>query len=190
MRLRPSGGLLQNKWLVGLLVLLLVIILIETIIIAALLSGWSLGGQSFPKLSLNPPVATNCSTLSHRLVSQNADNRTVSFDCSTSTMNISAFTVYAPLNPVSRPELIKGALAEPIFNLPPGYLNLGITGGPPKFSCASGFSSIISGKSYSIDTDTGYFGYDYCAIISNSVNPVDGFKIQWVEGSTSNLANL
>ena len=156
---------------------------------AILIGGGSIGGQSFPKLSLNPPVNTNCSTLSYHLVSQNADNRTVRFDCSTLTMNMSAFRVYAPFTTPSSPEGIKGTLAEPIFNLPPGYLNLSITPSDVNFRCpVTAFSSIVSGKSYSIDDDVGYYGYDYCAVINNSVSNVDGFRIQWVEGSLSNLA--
>lgn len=155
---------------------LLVIVAIESVLLAILIEGGSIGSQSFPKPSLNPPVATNCSTLSYQLVSQNADNRTVRFDCNTSTMNISAFKVYAPLARPSSPELIVSTLAEPIFSLPLGYLNLAITYSAINFGCtASAFSPIISGKSYEIDTDIGYFGYDYCAVISNSVINVDSF---------------
>jgi hypothetical protein len=174
---------------VALVVSLLVIIVIETVIIVALISGLSLGTQSFPKLSLNPPVLANCSTLSYHLVYLNADNRTVRFDCSTSTMNMSAFRVYAPFTMPSSPENIISTVAEPIFNLPPGYLNLSITPSDVNFRCpVSAFSSIMSGKSYEIDDDEGYYGYDYCAVISNSVSNVDGFSIQWVEGSYANLA--
>jgi hypothetical protein len=173
---------------VALVVSLLVIIAIETVLLAILIAGGSIGGQSFPKLSLNPPVATNCSTLSYHLVSQNVANRTVRFDCSTSTMNMSAFRVYAPFTTPSSPENIVSTVAEPIFNLPLGYLNLSITPSDVNFRCpVTAFSRIISGKSYEIDDDVGYFGYDYCAVVSNSVSNVDGFRIQWVEGSYSNL---
>ena len=173
----------------ALLVLLLVIIAIESVLLAILIGGGSIGGQNFPKLSLNPPVTTNCSTLSYHLVSQNADNRTVRFDCSTSTMNMSAFRVYAPYTTPSSPENIKSTVAEPIFNLPLGYLSLSITGSAINFRCpVSAFSSIMSGYSYEIDDDIGYYGYDYCAVVSNSVSNVESFRIQWVEGSWSNLA--
>jgi hypothetical protein len=187
--LGQSTSFLQKKWVVVLVVLLLVILVIETVLLVILINGGSIGGQSFPRLTLNPPVITNCSPLFYQLVSQNADNRTVRFDCDTPTMNISAFRVYAPFTRPSSPENILSTVAEPIFNLPPGYLNLSITGSAINFRCpASAFSSIMSGKSYEIDDDYGYHGYDYCAVISNSVNNIDGFRIQWVEGSYSNLA--
>lgn len=177
-------SLLQNRWFLVLLVSLLVIIAIETLLLVVLLDGGSIGGQSFPKFSFNPPVTANCSNLFSHMVSQNSDNRTVRFDCSGGGTNMSAFRVYGPLNMPSYPENIRWALAEPIFTLPPGYLNLSITPSAANFRCPEPpSSSIVSGRSYGIDTDSGYYGYDYCAVISNSVSHVDGFRIQWIEGT-------
>jgi hypothetical protein len=191
--LGPFSGLLQRKWILVILAILVAALVVESVLLVIIFSNWSLGGQSFPKFQLNPPVITNCPTLSSHLVSQNSENRTVLFDCSSSAKNMSAFRVYAPLTPNNVHENGKDALAEPIFTLPGGYLNLSITDSTNSFSCPPPSllptlqtSTLFSGQTYVIGTYT--TEYDYCAIISNSASNTEGFKIQWIEGTNANLA--
>ena len=191
--LGPFSGLLQRKWILVLLAILIVALVVESVILVIIFSNWSLGGQNFPKFQFNPPVITNCSSLSSHLVSQNNQNRTVLFDCSTSTKNMSAFTIYAPFTLNYVHESGKPDLAEPIFTLPGGYLNLSITDSNNNFICPPPSllptlqtSTLISEQTYVIGTYAAE--YDYCAIISNSASNIQGFKIQWIEGTAANLA--
>ncbi len=165
-----------------LLVILILALVVETTIIAVILFNWSLGNQNFPPFSNNPPVIANCPALTSHPVSQNSQNRTVLFDCSTSTQKMAAFRVFAPFTPNYVHETGKSDLAEPIFTLPPGFLSLFITNEfDPGFSCV-GPVPLTSKQSLYI----GMYAdeYDYCAEISNSVGQVASFHINWVEGTS------
>lgn len=149
------------------------------------MANWSLGSQNFPKFSLNPPIEANCSTLTPHLVSRNSDNRTVLFDCSTSTTRIAAFRVYAPLTIGYYPEpQPKAALAEPVFRLPTGYLNLSLSADSDYYQTCIRFGAVlVSGRSMYIG-DNNFAGvYNYCAVVSNTVSQVESFSIQWVQGT-------
>jgi hypothetical protein len=181
--LGPLSHVLERKWILLLFVILLVALAIETTILIVIFFDSSLGGQNFPRFSLNPPIAANCATLTNRLVSSNAGNRTVLFDCSTSTSQVPAFRVFAPLTPMFVHESGKADLAEPVFTLPAGYLHLAITSDSDTgLTCTSVTpTNLTSGRTVIIGQYTN--AYDYCAIISDSVNPITGFSILWVEGT-------
>lgn len=173
-------GLLRKRWMLILLVIVMIALAVETIIIAAIVYNWSLGNQSFPRFSFNPPVRVNCAALTSHLVSQNSQNRTALFDCSTSTQTMAAFTVFAPLTPTYTHESGKPDLAEPVFTLPPGYLGLYITN---DFSIGSCVGPIPLTSKQSLYIGMYNNEYDYCAEISNSVNPASSFHIDWVQGA-------
>ena len=170
--------------MLALFVILLIALAIETTILIIIMFDSSLGSQSFPRFSLNPPIIANCPTLTHRLVSSNVDNRTILFDCSSSTSSVAAFRVFAPFTPNFVHESGKADLAEPVFTLPQGYLNLAITNdfeyGQNGPTCMVP-TNLTSGRTITIGTYTDV--YDYCAVISNSVSQTTGFSITWSEGT-------
>jgi hypothetical protein len=181
--LGPLSGLLQKKWARALFVILLIALAIETIIIVIFIFDASLGSQSFPRFSFNPPIAANCASLSHQVVSSNSDNRTVLFDCSTPTSSVAAFRVFAPFTPTFVHENGKDDPARPFFTLPPGYLNLAITSDSDyALTClASKPTALSSGKTIIIGEYAEV--YDYCAVISNSASQTLGFSITWAQGT-------
>jgi hypothetical protein len=170
--------------MLALFVILLIALAIETTILIIIMFDSSLGSQSFPRFSLNPPIIANCATLTHRLVSSNVDNRTILFDCSSSTSSVAAFKVFAPFTPNFVHESGKADLAEPVFTLPQGYLNLAITNdydyGQNGLTCMAP-TNLTSGRTITIGVYTNV--YDYCAVISNSVSQTTGFSITWAEGT-------
>ncbi len=170
--------------MLALFVILLIALAIETTILIMIMFDSLLGSQSFPRFSLNPPIIANCATLTHRLVSSGVDNRTILFDCSSSTSSVAAFRVFAPFTPNFVHESGKADLAEPVFTLPQGYLNLAITNdydyGQNGLSCMAP-TNLTSGRTITIGAYTNV--YDYCAVISNSVSQTTGFSITWAEGT-------
>lgn len=179
-------GLLAKKWYFWLIVILIILLALETSVIVVFFFESIFGGRSsFPGLVVRN-VQPACATLVSTTLTTTATNRTVLFECPGSEPSSWALRTRAnwPWTPFSiePTHFFPVWGATPTFTLPRGYLSLALTapGGCPRSQntfgvpLKSGEEVAVGGVSYI---------FDYCAVVDNSVSKVDGFTIDWSEGT-------
>jgi hypothetical protein len=177
------SGLLGKKWLIPLLVILIIILAIETTILVIVVGEMLGGRQFFPGISLYRFVGPGCPTLVWSVESSNSSNRSILFTCPTVSGNPRGALMVRG-NPFdfscafSKDPCYPAFGAVPTFSLPQGYRALSLT--PQSCASSTQFIPLKSGGEILV---VGYpTGYNYCAIVDNSVSKVDGFTINWSNG--------
>jgi hypothetical protein len=171
-------GLLRKKWFLALLILALIV---ESSLLIIILVESYLGNQNFPQISIIRYAEPQCATLSATTIAiarSNStggyQNRTVEFSCSGNyalkIFPLDTFTCFLCRDPQYFPLV-------PSFTLPHGYLTLSLT---CPVNCLAG--QTIPLKSGSTVYMSSWGGYDYIAVLNNTVVGASGFNLSWRNG--------